>query len=126
MADREESLEDRMKRLKARLADVTTDDTGDEDKNANSRPNYSQALKLSSEFVSAVVVGAMLGYLLDLILPIKPWGLIVFLLLGFCAGVLNMLRAAGKVSSPHPVDRLAERQTQNDKRSGDKSGTGTE
>jgi ATP synthase protein I len=47
----------------------------------------------------------ILGYLFDLFLSTSPWGLIVFLLLGFCAGVLNVLRAAGKVASPHPADR---------------------
>ena len=31
-------------------------------------------------------------------LGISPWGLIVFLLLGFAAGVLNVMRAAGVVS----------------------------
>jgi len=28
----------------------------------------------------------------------SPWGLIIFLLLGFCAGVLNVLRSAGLVA----------------------------
>jgi ATP synthase protein I len=28
----------------------------------------------------------------------SPWGLIVFLLLGFCAGVLNVLRSTGAVA----------------------------
>jgi ATP synthase protein I len=36
-----------------------------------------------------------LGWLLDRWLGISPWGLIVFLLLGFAAGVLNVMRAAG-------------------------------
>jgi ATP synthase protein I len=42
-----------------------------------------------------VLVGAGLGWLLDRWLGTKPWGLIVFLLLGFAAGVLNVMRAAG-------------------------------
>jgi len=36
---------------------------------------------------------------LDRWLGISPWGLIVFLLLGFAAGVLNVVRAAGAVPS---------------------------
>ncbi len=31
--------------------------------------------------------------------------MIVLLLLGFCAGVLNVLRSAGMVAAPHPADR---------------------
>jgi ATP synthase protein I len=58
------------------------------------------ALKLSSEFVAGILVGAGLGYLLDQVAGTSPWGLIVFLLLGFGAGVLNVLRAAGMVAHP--------------------------
>ena len=42
-------------------------------------------------------VGALLGWMLDRWLGISPWGLIVFLMLGFAAGVLNVMRAAGVV-----------------------------
>ncbi|MDB5522727.1 MAG: synthase assembly protein [Rhizobium sp.] len=106
--DPKDSLEDRMSRLEKELAQAKTG-KDESDEAANERQKgYSQALKLSSEFIAAVIVGAMIGYLLDLVLPTKPWGLIVFLLLGFCAGVLNVLRTAGVVNSPHPVDRLGE------------------
>ena len=44
-----------------------------------------------------MLVGAVIGWLLDRWLGISPWGLIVFLLLGFAAGVLNVMRAAGVV-----------------------------
>jgi ATP synthase protein I len=63
-------------------------------------------MKLSSEFVSAIVVGAFLGYLFDLAASTKPFGLIFFLFLGFCAGVLNVLRSAGVVNAPHPADKF--------------------
>jgi ATP synthase protein I len=43
------------------------------------------------------LVGAGLGWLIDRLLGISPWGLIVFLLLGFAAGVLNVMRSAGVV-----------------------------
>jgi ATP synthase protein I len=108
--DREDSLEERSKSLgerleRARQSDEETTTSGDV-----SRKGYSQALKISSEFISAIVVGGLIGYLLDYFLPTRPWGLIVFVLLGFCAGVLNVLRTTGKVSSPHPVDRIGMRE----------------
>lgn len=105
---REESLEDRRKRLAAELASRRGADEATEAGEARaeqSRKGYAQAMKLSSEFISAIVVGVILGYLFDRFASTSPWGLIVFLLLGFCAGVLNVLRTAGKVASPHPVDR---------------------
>ena len=58
------------------------------------RPNWSPG----------VVVGAMIGWLLDRWLGISPWGLIVFLLLGFAAGVLNVMRAAGVVRERNLTD----------------------
>lgn len=39
------------------------------------------------EFVGAVLVSAFIGYLLDRWLGTKPWLMIVFLLLGFAAGL---------------------------------------
>jgi len=56
------------------------------------------ALRLSSEFIAGIVVGAAIGWLIDRWAGTSPWGLIVFLLLGFGAGVLNVLRSAGKVA----------------------------
>src|SRR5215510_7252633 len=56
-----------------------------------------RGFRLSTELVAGVLVGAAIGWLLDRVLGISPWGMIVFLLLGFAAGVLNVMRAAGVV-----------------------------
>jgi len=54
--------------------------------------------RLSSELVAGVLVGGGIGWALDRWLGISPWGLIVFLLLGFTAGVLNVMRSAGVIA----------------------------
>ena len=54
-----------------------------------------RGFRLSTELVAGVLVGAVLGWFLDRALGISPWGLIVFVLLGFTAGVVNVIRAAG-------------------------------
>ena len=59
-----------------------------------------RGFRLSSELVAGVLVGGVIGWSLDRWLGISPWGLIVFLLLGFTAGVLNVMRAAGVVAEP--------------------------
>jgi ATP synthase protein I len=56
-----------------------------------------RGFRLSTELVAGVLVGAAIGWLLDRLLGISPWGMIVFLLLGFAAGVLNVMRAAGVI-----------------------------
>lgn len=57
-----------------------------------------RGFRLSAELVVGVLVGAVIGWLLDRFLGISPWGMIVFVLLGFVAGVLNVMRAAGVVA----------------------------
>jgi ATP synthase protein I len=62
-----------------------------------------RGFRLSAELVAGVLVGAGRGRLLDWWLGISPWGLLVFMMLGFAAGVLNVMRAAGLVR-PGPLD----------------------
>jgi ATP synthase protein I len=61
---------------------------------ATTASGYARGFRLTSEFVAGVLVGAGLGWLIDRLLGIAPWGLLVFLLLGFAAGVLNVVRSA--------------------------------
>ncbi|TYC62412.1 ATP F0F1 synthase subunit I [Rhodobacterales bacterium] len=76
-----------------------------ERKSRNGKPSgYAQAMKLSSEFIAGIVVGCGMGWVCDHWLGTSPFGLIVFLLIGFAAGVLNVLRAAGEVA--HPETRM--------------------
>jgi ATP synthase protein I len=54
-----------------------------------------RGLRLSSELIAGVVVGAVIGWGFDRLLSTSPFGLIVFFLLGFVAGVVNVVRSAG-------------------------------
>ena len=67
---------------------------------ASGRSDLARGLKLSSEFIAGVVVGAGLGWFIDRLAGTSPFGLIVFLLLGFAAGILNVLRETGAVAQP--------------------------
>jgi ATP synthase protein I len=51
--------------------------------------------RLSSELIAGVIVGGLLGWGFDRLLSTSPFGLIVFVLLGFVAGVVNVVRSAG-------------------------------
>jgi len=63
----------------------------------------SRGFRLASEFAAAIIVGAGLGYLIDMVLPTRPWGMIVLLLLGFAAGVLNVVRATKEMNAATAV-----------------------
>ena len=52
------------------------------------------AFKLGTELVSAVVVGTIIGFILDSWFDTKPWLIIIFFFLGAAAGMLNVIRAA--------------------------------
>jgi ATP synthase protein I len=93
----EAALSARLKRLGERLRQHTGRPV-EKSPGASSTADPSamaRGFRLSTELVAGVLVGAALGWLLDRWLGISPWGLIVFLLLGFAAGVLNVMRAAG-------------------------------
>jgi ATP synthase protein I len=64
-----------------------------------------QAFRLSAEFVAGVAAGGILGWVVDRLFGISPWGLIVCLILGFCAGMLNLMRAAGMVKPARYDDK---------------------
>ncbi len=55
-------------------------------------------MRMASEFVSAILVGALLGFGFDYWLKTSPFGLIVGIIIGFAAGVVNLIRAAKSVT----------------------------
>ena len=96
---RDEELERRRRDLEASLATRRPDRLeGKDDAKAGSAAGYGQALKLSSEFIAGIVVGVGIGWIIDRLAGTSPWGLIVFLMLGFGAAVLNVLRSVGRVA----------------------------
>jgi ATP synthase protein I len=98
----EAALSARLGSLDKRLSEIRggrnvgTDQPGSEDGDDTARASaMARGLRLSSELIASVVAGALLGWGLDHLLPTSPFGLIVFFLLGFVAGVFNLVRSAG-------------------------------
>ena len=56
-----------------------------------------KALKISTELVAAVVVGSIMGFLLDGWFDTKPLLTICFFFMGVAAGILNVFRSAKKM-----------------------------
>ncbi len=96
--DDEAALSARLQRLGNRIAQANRSPENSSGPRQTADPSaIARGFRLSTELVAGVLVGAAIGWLLDRWLGISPWGLIVFLLLGFAAGVLNVMRAAGIV-----------------------------
>jgi ATP synthase protein I len=98
-----DDLDNRLEQLRSKLGKSTVahnKHVNDPNRTVNNadRAGIGQAFRLSSEFIAGVVVGAGIGYLVDTFFGTSPWGLIVFLMLGFAAAVLNVMRAAGMVA----------------------------
>jgi ATP synthase protein I len=98
----EAALSARLGSLDQRLSEFRDGRVGKTDQHgAGSGDNAARAsamargLRLSSELIAGVVVGAVLGWGFDRLLSTSPFGFIVFFLLGFAAGVLNVVRSAG-------------------------------
>ena len=52
------------------------------------------AFKLSTELVSAVAVGTIIGFILDNTFGTKPWLILIFFFVGVIAGITNVIRSA--------------------------------
>lgn len=65
------------------------------------------AWRMVTELVAGLGLGAAIGYGLDILVGTLPWGLIVFTLLGFVAGVKTMLRSATELQTDQMADMAA-------------------
>ena len=64
-----------------------------EGKNQNTS-NIGSAFKLSTELVAAVVVGTIIGFILDKTFGTKPWLILIFFFVGVIAGITNVIKSA--------------------------------
>ena len=88
----EEKFKTRLKIAKNKI------DSNKNDKNKSNHRSYlGIAFKMSTELVSAVVVGTIIGFILDNWFGTKPWLILIFFLIGVIAGIINVIRSAKKM-----------------------------
>ena len=95
---------DRLKRLGERIDKAREAEAARPERVAGTRgadaSGMANAIRLSSELIAGVAVGVGLGWLFDRVLGTSPFGLVVFMLLGFAAGALNLVRAVNRPRTP--------------------------
>lgn len=68
---------------------------------------YSNAFRFASELVAGVAVGGLIGWGLDRWLGTAPWLLVLFVVLGFVAAMMNIIRMAQKAQAEAEASQLA-------------------
>ena len=63
-------------------------------KNKKPPSSIGTAFKMSTELVSAVVVGTIIGFILDKTFGTKPWLILIFFFVGVVTGIINVFRSA--------------------------------
>jgi ATP synthase protein I len=69
-----------------------------QDNNRNSS-SMGSAFKLSTDLVAHVLVGTIIGFILDSWFDTKPWLIIIFFFLGSAAGILNVIKTAKRMQN---------------------------
>ena len=69
------------------------------DSKQSSSSNIGVAFKLSTEMVAAVVVGTIIGFILDNWFGTKPWLILIFFFVGVVAGILNVIKSAKSIQN---------------------------
>ena len=63
-------------------------------KKKDSPSSIGTAFKLSTELVSAVAVGTIIGFIFDKTFGTKPWFILIFFFVGVVAGIYNVIKSA--------------------------------
>ena len=68
---------------------------------------FAKAFRFVAELIAGVGVGGFIGWALDRQFGTAPWLLVVFVTLGFAAGLMNVIREAQKAQAEAEASQLA-------------------
>lgn len=93
--DRSEDLKDFDRRLSEKIAQHRGKTQPDQDTSTA----WSVSVRYGSGFAGGVLVGTGLGWAADKVFDVAPWGMLVGLILGFAAGLRNIMREAAAANA---------------------------
>ena len=68
---------------------------------------FARAFRFVAELLVGVGVGGFIGWLLDRQFGTRPWLLVLFVIMGFVAGLMNVVRAAQKAQTEMAASQIA-------------------
>lgn len=80
-----------------------------DDTNAENMSGLAFGMRIGLEFASGTLVGFLLGWGIDTYFETTPWFLLIFTLLGFCAGMLNIYRVVNNIDEGIGINRQADK-----------------
>ncbi|MEL7132305.1 MAG: AtpZ/AtpI family protein [Pseudomonadota bacterium] len=105
MTDPEDA--DRLKALSARI-DAVREESAPKPRTPDHHSQAQLAWRMVIELVAGLGIGFGMGYGLDALFGTSPWLMIVFIFLGFAAGVQTMMRSAKEVQAEREAAQAAE------------------
>ena len=89
------NINDKISRIKEKINSIETKKLNESSVKKESGASF--AFKISTELIAALIVGVGIGLIVDNYLDTKPFGLIIFFILGSFAGFLNIYRVMRRI-----------------------------
>ena len=108
MVETDQDRKDRLDALEAKLAEKRSSEAPKRFQDEH-HTQAQMAWRMVIELVAGLGIGLGMGYGLDLVFGTGPWLMIIFVLLGFAAGVKTMMRSAQEMQTSGQPDGESER-----------------
>ena len=108
--DAHKDFERRLNELGEKLDEARRPDPQDQAAQS-SGSGFGIAMRMGSEFVVAVLIGGAIGWYLEAWMGSTPFMLFIYILFGFAAGTLNIIRAGKRLNmakDPNQPDKANE------------------
>ncbi len=91
-----DEFQQRLDKLGKKLDQASKGDQTDQPQSSSS--GLGIAMRMGSEFVAAVLIGGAMGWFLDKWMGSTPFMLFLFLMVGFAAGTMNIIRVGKRLN----------------------------
>mgnify|MGYP001170555209 FL=1 len=94
-------LKENRDRLKSLTSKIDSFKIAKDSRRSRKASKIGYALRLSTEFASALIVGLVIGTALDKWFETKPLFIMIFIILGIATGLFNIFKSVRKIKTNH-------------------------